>query len=113
MDLSRSFDLKRNIVLTPGVSPFRANDKSLLVKYNNKIYRMSATSDHDSQLEIFRILQQPRKLRELLNLFSEFKKQDVIDVLHSLSRLRSVSYEVTVNKNTNKQFVFGNIPCST
>ena len=101
MEFSRSFDLKRKIVLTPGVLQFRANDKSLLVKYNNKIYRISVTSEHDRQLEIFRILQQPRKLKEILNHLSEFKKQDVIDVLHTLYRLKLIIFEGTVNINAN------------
>jgi ribosomal protein S12 methylthiotransferase accessory factor len=110
MELSRSFDLKRKIVLTPGVSQFRAKDKSLLVKHNNKIYRISAASDHDSQLEIFRILQRPRKLKEILNLLSEFKNQDVIDLLQALYRLKLITYEGTVNKNANKRIVLSNIP---
>jgi ribosomal protein S12 methylthiotransferase accessory factor len=102
MELSSFFDLKRKIVLTPGVSQFRAKDRSLLVKHNNKIYRISATTDHDSQLEIFHILQQPRKLPDILNLLSEFKKQDVIDVLHALYGLKLITHEGIVNKRTNK-----------
>ncbi len=103
MGSSFLLDSKAKISLSPGVSLFTsANNESLLVKHNNKIFKISARSDLKRQLRIFRVLKQPRKLREILHLLSEFKKKDVVDILHALHKLDLITLESKINNYRSK-----------
>jgi len=106
MEFSSLLDLKGKIGLTRGVSQFTADDESLFMKHDNRLFKISAKSDLGKQSRIFQILRRPKKLQEILKLLSEFKKKDVIDILHTLYKLNLITFETTTNKNTSKGDVF-------
>jgi ribosomal protein S12 methylthiotransferase accessory factor len=79
---------RAKISLKSGVSQFNSNNNdTLLVKHNNRLFKISATSDLESKSRIFQILTRPKKLSEILYLLPEFKKKDVVDILCSLDKL--------------------------
>ena len=85
--------------MTKGVSLFRSLDDSLFLKQNNKLFRISSRSELDPQSRIFQILKRPRKLEEILNIMSEFKSGDIIDVLHILYERNFITIRKEINKN--------------
>ena len=93
-------DVIGKIGLTPGVSQFPSNNnEALFVKHDNKLFKISAKSDLDRQARLFHILQRPKKLTEILNLLSGFKKKDVIEILHTLYKLNLITFESKIKNN--------------
>ena len=100
MDSLYLLDSKGKISLKPGVSQFNSdNNDILLVKHNNRLFKISATSDLQNKSKIFNILTRPRKLSEILHLLSEFKKKDVVDILYSLDKLGLLTVDSVVRKH--------------
>jgi ribosomal protein S12 methylthiotransferase accessory factor len=104
MEFSKLLHRGTRISLTNGVSLFRANDESFFLKYNNKLFSISSRSELGQQSRIFHILKRPRKLEEILNLMSGFKRGEVIAVLHTLYQLSLITVRSGMNKNTSKRF---------
>lgn len=97
------FESKAKISFAPGVSQFLSeNNEFLFLKRANKLFKISAKSDLVKQSRIFRILQRPRRLRDILELVSDFKANDVIEVIQSLYRLNLITVESKVKYNTPK-----------
>lgn len=100
MDSLYLLNSKGKISLKPGVSQFNSdNNDTLLVKHNNRLFKISATSDLQNKSRIFNILTRPRKLSEILHLLSEFKKNDVVDILHSLDKLGLLTVDSGARKH--------------
>lgn len=97
------FESKGKISFAPGVSQFPSeNNEFLFLKRDNKLFKISAKSDLVKQSRIFHILQRPRKLRDILKLVSDFKANDVIEVIQSLYKLDLITVESKVKYNTPK-----------
>jgi hypothetical protein len=88
------FESGEKIDLALGVCQFTSNDgESLYLKHNNNLYKISAKSDLDKLSRIFHILKCPKKLSEILNSLSKFKKKDVVDILETLYKLNLIALE--------------------
>ncbi len=98
--------LDKKIVLTHGVSQFKSVDGMLLVKHNNRLFTISTKSDSDGRSRLFRVLQQPKKLNEILKALSEFKKNDIIAILETLYNHDLISFETTTNPGTTTDDAF-------
>ena len=98
MEFSDLVPYNRRIVLTPSVTQFRAKDGTLVVKHDNKLFKISNKSNVDWEARLFRFLRRPKKLNEILNLLSDFKRNDVINVLEKLYNLNLITFETSVNK---------------
>jgi len=99
LDLIR---LEKKIGLAQGVSLFKSVEGMLLVKHNNKLFTISTKSDSDGRSRLFRILQQPRTLNEILKMLSEFKKNDIIAILETLYEFDLISFEIPINSGSTK-----------
>lgn len=107
MKLSLS-DHNLKIKLSSGISQFIVNDGFLFIKHDNNLFKINVRAN-DKRLRIFHILREPKKLSEITDLLSEFKKKDVIDFLkrlHSFNLLklekadahRNITFEDVTNK---------------
>ena len=75
------------ICLVPELSQFMIKNEFFFVKHDNKLFKISASSDLEKQLRIFTILQEPKKLSEIIDLLSNFRKKDILDFLEQLHTL--------------------------
>ncbi|HEY4482413.1 MAG TPA: TOMM precursor leader peptide-binding protein [Candidatus Brocadiaceae bacterium] len=98
MEFSRLLRNDAKISWAKGVSLFRSHDDSLFLKQNNQLFRISSGSKLAPQSRIFQILRRPRKLEEILNIMSEFKRGDIIDVLHTLYDRNFITIRKGMNK---------------
>src|SRR5688572_24025987 len=99
MEFSRLLRNDAKISWANGVSLFRSHDDSLFLKQNNQLFRISSGSKLAPQSRIFQILRRPRKLEEILNIMSEFKRGDTINVLRTLYDRNFI----TIRKGKNKK----------
>ena len=100
-------NLKGKIGLTVGVSQFPSNNyEDLFVKHDNKLFKISAKSDLHKKSRIFQILKRPRKLQEILKLLPDYKKKDVIEIVHTLYKLNLITIESKIINSTPKEIVF-------
>ena len=102
LDLIR---LEEKIGLAQGVSLIKSAEGMLLVKHNNKLFTISTKSDSDGRSRLFRILQQPRNLNEILKMLSEFKKDDIMSILETLYEFDLISFVTTINSNSIKKAI--------
>lgn len=86
----RAMDTK--IALSPRVSQFMAHDGSLLVKNGNRLYKISAKSDLNELTRLLRILEKPKKINEISNILSGFKRSHVIGVLETLYKMKLIIF---------------------
>ena len=99
MEFSRLLRNDAKISWARGVTLFRSHDDSLFLKQNNQLFRISSGSKLAPQSRIFQILRRPRNLEEILKIMTEFKRGDIIEVLHTLYD-RSF---ITIQKGMNRE----------
>jgi bacteriocin biosynthesis cyclodehydratase domain-containing protein len=93
MKFPSSLNENVKIRLAPGVSKFVADSGSLFIKHNNRLFRLSSSSDIEKRSRILDILEEPRKLIEITNILSEFRRNDLIAFLRNLYRVNLVELE--------------------
>ena len=99
MEFSDLLSLNRKVALTPSVTQFRAKDGSLLVKHDNKLFKISGKSNSDWETRLFRFLRRPKNLKEILSLLSDYKRNDVMNVLEKLYNLNLILLATPADKN--------------
>lgn len=80
------------IKLSTGTCQFIVNDEFSFIKHDNKLFKMTVGSD-PKQLMILDSLRQPKQLREIIGLFSKFRKKDIIHFLDRLYALNLIQVE--------------------
>ena len=93
MVFSESYSKNTKLVLSPGVSHFRSHDGTLLVKHGNRIYKISAGSELEELIRLLRQLNRPKKIKEIVNILSGFKRTHVIGVLETLYKMKIIVLE--------------------
>jgi ribosomal protein S12 methylthiotransferase accessory factor len=68
-------------------------DEIFFVKLENKLFKISATSEFEKQLKIFTVLQKPRKLNEIIDSLPNFRKKDILNFLEQLYALKFIKIE--------------------
>jgi ribosomal protein S12 methylthiotransferase accessory factor len=96
MKVSNLSDNNVKISLAPNMSQFTVDSGFLFVKKDNRLFKMSTAADIAELSRVFDILKQRKKLVEITNLLSDFKKKDVIDLLRSLYNLNLIQIEEQV-----------------
>jgi len=86
-------DNNKRISLVPQLSQFMVKNEFFFIKLENKLFKISATSDFEKRLKIFAILQKPRKLNEIIDSLPNFRKKDILDFLEQLYSLRFIRIE--------------------
>ena len=79
-----------SIRFCPNVSYFVVNDRVMVLKYENKLFRVQGRSAIEICPRLFYFLQKPRKITELLVGFSDFKKKDILGLLLKLYLLHLI-----------------------
>ena len=93
MVFSDTYSKNTKLVLSPGVSHFRSHDGTLLVKHGNRIYKISAGSELEELIRLLRLLNRPKKIKEIVNILSGFKRTHVIGVLETLYNMKLIVLE--------------------
>ena len=93
MKISNLLNKNVKISLVPNVSQFIVDSKFLLVKRDNRLFKISTASDIVKLSIIFDILKEPKRLIDIINILSDFRKKDVIDLLKSLYELNIINIE--------------------
>jgi bacteriocin biosynthesis cyclodehydratase domain-containing protein len=101
MKVSNLSDNNVKISLTPNMSQFTVDSGFLFVKKDNRLFKMSTATDIAKLSRVFDILKKRKKLDEIINLLSDFKKKDVIDLLRSLYNLNLIQIEEQVTSGQN------------
>jgi ribosomal protein S12 methylthiotransferase accessory factor len=96
MKVSNLSDNNVKISLAPNMSQFTVDSGFLFVKKDNRLFKMSTATDIAKLSRVFDILKKQKKLVEIINLLSDFKKKDVIDLLRSLYNLNLIQIEEQV-----------------
>ena len=78
--------------LTSEASQINVNDEFLFIKYQNRLFRINAGAK-DKRLQILDLLKKRRKLPEVLDNLSDFRKKDVIDFLRKLNSLHLLDFQ--------------------
>jgi len=103
MEFSDILNWEGKIAFADGVSQIRTLDGSLLIKHDNRLIKISTKSNLDEDSKLFRILQRPKKLKEILKLLHEFKRNDVINILSSLYKLNLITFETSKEKKVTEK----------
>jgi ribosomal protein S12 methylthiotransferase accessory factor len=85
--------------LSSHVSLLPINAELFFIKYGNSLFKLSTGSEVDKQSRIFHVMQQPKKLAEILDLLTDFKEKDVLDFLETLYKNNLIEIEIDTNKN--------------
>lgn len=93
MKISNLLNKNVKISLVPNVSQFIVDSKFLLVKRDNRLFKISTASEIVKLSIIFDILKEPKRLIDIINILSDFRKKDVIDLLKSLYELNIINIE--------------------
>jgi hypothetical protein len=102
MVFSDSNFMDTKVALSPCVSHFMALDGALLVKHGNRLYKISAGPDLSELTKLLRMLSRPKKIKEILNLLSGFKRSHVIGVLETLHKRKLITLEKEDDNNKTK-----------
>ena len=103
MEFSDILNLEGKIAFADGVSQIRTLDGSLLIKHDNRLIKISTKSNLDDDSKLFRILQRPKKFKDILRLLHEFKRNDVVKILNSLYKLNLITFETTKEKKVTQK----------
>lgn len=101
MKFPSSLNENVKIRLAPGVSKFVADSGSLFIKHNNRLFRLSSSSDIERRSRILDVLEEPRKLIEITNILHEFRRKDLIAFLRNLFDLNLIEVEQQVDGQNN------------
>lgn len=105
MVFSDSNAMDTKVALSPCVSHFMALDGALLVKHGNRLYKISSGSDLSELIKLLRMLNRPKKIKEILNFLSGFKRSHVIGVLETLHKMKLITLEKEDNNKTKDSFI--------
>jgi ribosomal protein S12 methylthiotransferase accessory factor len=83
MEFPSSLNDNVKIRLIPGVSRFVSDSRSFFMKHNNQLFRLSS-SNIEKRSRILDILVEPKKLIEITDILSEFRRNDLIAFLRNL-----------------------------
>lgn len=103
MEFSDILNLEGKIAFADGVSQIRTLDGSLLIKHDNRLIKISTKSNLDDDSKLFRILQRPKKFKDILRLLHEFKRNDVVKILNSLYKLNLITFETSKERRLPKK----------
>jgi ribosomal protein S12 methylthiotransferase accessory factor len=98
MKFPSSLNENVKIRLAPGVSKFVVDSESLFIKHDNRLFRLSSSSDIDKRSKILDVLEEPKKLIEITDILSEFRRKDLIAFLKNLYKLNLVELEESTSK---------------
>jgi hypothetical protein len=84
-----------NIVvrLAGDISYFSGNDKFLFVKHNNGLFRISQGDTREVPQKLFDFLREPKKLMDVVNYLSEFRRYDILSIIKKLQQLGILEFE--------------------
>lgn len=90
--------------LASEASQINVNNEFLFIKYQNRLFRINAGAK-DKRLKILDLLKETRKLTEVLDSLSDFRKRDIVDFLRKLDSLQLLDFQVddknlTISRHT-------------
>jgi ribosomal protein S12 methylthiotransferase accessory factor len=102
MEFSKLLWNDSKISLAEGVTLFRSDDGSLILKHDNKLSKIMSSSVI-AQSGIFQILRRPRNLEQIVKMTTEFKRKDVIDILHVLHQRNFITVQTQTYREVSRR----------
>ena len=92
MNFSGALKTQQNVGLARGVSVIQVGKELLLIKHNNTLFKISTESNVEI-VKIFRALEQPKKLVEIIKLLPQLPPEDIHEIVHVLYKHHLIIFD--------------------
>ena len=92
MNFSSALKTQQKVGLARGVSIIQVDKELLLIKHNNKLFEISTESNVEI-VKMFRVLEQPKKLVEIIKLLPKLAPEEIHEIIHMLYKHHLINFE--------------------
>jgi hypothetical protein len=91
MNFSRALKTQQKFRLARGVSVIQVDKGLLFIKHKNKLFKISTESNVEI-VKMFRVLEQPKKLVEIIKLLPQLRPKDIHEIMHMLYKHNLIKF---------------------